>query len=178
MAQRIPSGMDLIRLLRVMQSCVNPHKKWKPPPTNWLKCNTDGAWHKDRENCGLGWICRDNKEKLIWAGARAIQRLGSSIETEAEALQWAAETLVRFGYKRVIFETDSLTLAKMLNGEETVWLILQPTLQVISHLLSKIPEVAVQFSPRGGNKAADRIAKETFTYTSNVPKLYSVEPSW
>lgn len=51
-------------------------------------------------------------------------------------------------------------------------------MQVISHLLSQIPEVAVQFSPRGGNKAADRIAKETFTYMSNVPKLYSVEPSW
>ncbi|KAF3520339.1 hypothetical protein DY000_02063148, partial [Brassica cretica] len=132
----------------------------------------------DRENCGVGWICRDNNGKLIWAGARAIQRLGSSIETEAEALKWAAVTLVRFGYKRVIFETDSLTLAKMLNGEETVWPILQPTMQVISHLLSQTPEVAVQFSPRGGNKAADRIAKETFTYMSNIPKLYSVEPSW
>ncbi|KAF3528284.1 hypothetical protein DY000_02037749 [Brassica cretica] len=54
----------------------------------------------------------------------------------------------------------------------------KPTMQVIFLLLSQIPEIVVQFSPRGGNKAADRIAKEIFTYMSNVPKLYSVEPSW
>lgn len=151
---------------------------WKAPPTSWLKCNSDGAWHKERENSGLGWICRDSNGSLVWAGARAVPRLGSSIETEAEALKWAAETMVRFGYNRVIFESDSITLTKMLNGEEMIWPIVQPTIQAISHLLSQISEVTVQFRPRGSNKAADRIAKETFTFMSNVPKLYSVEPRW
>lgn len=33
-------------------------------------------------------------------------------------------------------------------------------------------------TPRSGNKVADRIAKETATFTSIVPKLYSIEPSW
>ncbi|XP_018465005.2 uncharacterized protein LOC108836338 [Raphanus sativus] len=157
---------------------LNPKQVWKPSPPTWLKCNSDGAWHKDRANCGLGWICKNNKGKLIWAGARAVPRLGSCIETEAEALKWAAETVVRFGYIKVIFESDSLNLIKMLNGEDQFWPILQPTLQAIYQLLSQIPEVLLRFNPRGANKAADRIAKETFTFMSNVPKLYSVEPNW
>lgn len=42
--------------------------------------------------------------------------------------------------------------------------------------LSQIPNAVVRFYPRGGNKAADRIAKETITFVSNVPKLYFVVP--
>ena len=34
------------------------------------------------------------------------------------------------------------------------------------------------FDPRGGNKAADRIVNETYTFVSIVPKLYSVVPKW
>ncbi|CAG7888743.1 unnamed protein product [Brassica rapa] len=36
----------------------------------------------------------------------------------------------------------------------------------------------VRYYPTGGNKAADRIAKETFTFLSNVLKLYYVVPFW
>ena len=36
----------------------------------------------------------------------------------------------------------------------------------------------VQYHQRSGNKSADRIAKETSTFTSLVPKLYSIVPMW
>ncbi|KAF3534373.1 hypothetical protein DY000_02037876 [Brassica cretica] len=35
------------------------HLKWTPPTQNWIKCNTDGAWHKDHQQQGIGWISRD-----------------------------------------------------------------------------------------------------------------------
>lgn len=45
---------------------------------------------------------------MLWAWARKLQGLGSTIETEAEALRWAV-TMVNLGYKKVIVESDSST---------------------------------------------------------------------
>lgn len=36
----------------------------------------------------------------------------------------------------------------------------------------------MRFYLREGNKVADRIAKETFIFEFNVPKLCSVVPKW
>ncbi|XP_013589072.1 PREDICTED: uncharacterized protein LOC106297366 [Brassica oleracea var. oleracea] len=112
--------------------------RWAHPPTDWLKCNTDGAWHKERDNSGLGWICRDEKGSMIWAGARAVTKAASPILAEAEALKWSAETMTSFGYRNVIFESDSLTPVKMINGSEAVWPVLQSIIEVIRLSLSQI----------------------------------------
>lgn len=104
--------------------------------------------------------------------------LESSIRTEAEALQWAVESMARFQYNNVLFETDSLCLAKMVNGTEEVWPKLLPVMDKIPQALLQIPHAEVRFFPRGGNKVAYRIAKETITFVPNVPKLYSVVPKW
>ena len=49
---------------------------------------------------------------------------------------------------------------------------------MIRHSLSQIASYEVRYYPTGGNKAADIIAKETFTFVSNVLKLYSVVQLW
>ena len=36
----------------------------------------------------------------------------------------------------------------------------------------------MRYYPRGGNKAADRVAKESITFVSSIPKLYSIVPVW
>ena len=127
---------------------------------------------------GVGWILRDHQGLLLWAGARKLPMMRSVIETEAEAISWAIQTLVGFEYKTVIIETDSLVLARMLNGEEEVWPVLEPILQGITSCLAVNAGYKVVYYPRSGNKSADRIAKETSTFTSLVPKLYSMVPMW
>ncbi|CAH8357122.1 unnamed protein product [Eruca vesicaria subsp. sativa] len=47
-----------------------------------------------------------------------VPKLRSSFETEAEALKWALETMVKLSYTRFIFETDSLILTKMVGEYE------------------------------------------------------------
>lgn len=155
------------------QRCV-----WKPPPANWLKCNSDGAWNHNRVNSGLGWVLRNEKGNVLWAGAKAVTRAVSTIVTEAEALKWAVQNIVSLGYKYVIFESDSQTLVRMISGQEEVWPILQPIVEETRRLLSQVQFFQVCFYPRGGNKVADRIAKETYTFVSIVPKLYSVVSIW
>lgn len=79
-----------------------------------------------------------------------------------------------FGYKRVIFETDSLVLKKMIRGEEKVRPRMRPIIQDIQSVFSRQSEYVVEYYPRSGNKVADKIAKETAVFTSIVPKLYSI----
>lgn len=58
-----------------------------------MKFNSDGAWRKDRDTSGLGWICRDEAGEVLWAEVRAVTKVGSTIIASAEALQWGAEIL-------------------------------------------------------------------------------------
>ncbi|KAG2324355.1 hypothetical protein Bca52824_007083 [Brassica carinata] len=105
--------------------------------------------------------------------------MGSALEIEAEALRWAAHSLAGFGYRKITFETDSQVLSKMLRGEEEkTWPRVRPIIQEIQASLLKSSESEVVYFPRSGNKVADRIAKETAAFTSFVPKLYSIVPSW
>ncbi|XP_056856670.1 uncharacterized protein LOC130506077 [Raphanus sativus] len=155
-----------------------PEVKWKPPAERYLKCNSDAAWLKEERSGGAGWILRDHRGRLIWAGAKKLAEVRSAIEAEAEAVRWALQTVTGFGYDRVQFETDSLQLMRMINGEEETWPLLEPIIQEIAALMSMREEITVVYYPRSGNKTADRIARETSTFTSFVPKLYSMSPTW
>lgn len=70
------------------------------------------------------------------AGARRLSGIGSMPEMEAEAMRWAAHILVGFGYKGVVFESDSQVLTKMLNGEEEIWPRVRSIIQEISSSIS------------------------------------------
>ncbi|XP_018458695.1 uncharacterized protein LOC108829562 [Raphanus sativus] len=123
-------------------------------------------------------MARDQNGHLLWAGGKKITAVRSAIEVEAEAIRWASQTLVGFGYSRFIIETDSLMLYKMIIGEEETWPKLLPIIQEIKALLTGNLEAGVGYYPRSGNKTVDRIAREATTFTSFVPKLYSIVPLW
>lgn len=168
-----------VKMKEVKTTTTEPIKRrWSPPQPTHLKCNTDGSWKQETGEGGVGWVLRDHQGNMLWAGAKRITGLGSELEVEAEAMRWAVYTLAGFGYKNVIFETDSQVLARMLRKEEEVWPRVCPVIQEISASLMGFNEVEVVHYPRGGNKVADRIAKETAAFTSFVPKLYFIVPSW
>lgn len=64
---------------------IKQNAAWNPPMMNLLKFNIDGEWHQQRNNSGVGWICRNEKGQMLWAVAKAGTRLSSSIEAKAEA---------------------------------------------------------------------------------------------
>ncbi|XP_024014941.1 uncharacterized protein LOC112088855 [Eutrema salsugineum] len=137
-------------------------KSWKPPPVEWLKCNTNASWLLVEERCGIGWILRDEFGNFKWMGAWTIPKVKSALEAEAEALCWALRMMVSLGYQKLILETDSLNLAKSVN-QETTFSQLAPIIQDIRSMLTQIPEVKVVFYHREGNEAANRIAKKSIS---------------
>lgn len=136
-------------------AAVIPEMRWIPLAPTTLKCNTDGSWSKETGVGEVGWLLRDHQGTLLWAGAKKMAVMRSALETEAEAIRWAVQTLVGFGYNKVSIETDSLLLANMLNGEEEIWPVIAPIIQDISTSLSSNGGFEVVYYPRSGNKSAD-----------------------
>lgn len=69
--------------------------------------------------CWIGWTLRNQKGDVIWMGARAIPKLRTVVETKAEGLRWGVQTLVGFGYTRIIFEFDSKDLVDVVTEKES-----------------------------------------------------------
>ncbi|KAG7617742.1 putative ribonuclease H domain, reverse transcriptase zinc-binding domain-containing protein [Arabidopsis thaliana] len=151
--------------------------RWRPPPHQWVKCNTDATWNRDNERCGIGWVLRNEKGEVKWMGARALPKLKSVLEAELEAMRWAVLSLSRFQYNYVIFESDSQVLIEILNNDE-IWPSLKPAIQDLQRLLSQFTEVKFVFIPREGNTLAERVARESLSFLNYDPKLYSIVPSW
>lgn len=100
---------NVVKESEVKVPISNPISKvWKPPSNQQIKCNVDGSWNHKADGADIGWLSRYREGKMLWAQARKLQGLGSTIETEAEALRWAV-TMVNLGYKKVIVESDSST---------------------------------------------------------------------
>ncbi|KAF5442204.1 hypothetical protein F2P56_034891 [Juglans regia] len=55
----------------ICSSQLKQHLKWKPPPLDVLKLNTDGAMFTDLRRAGVGFLLRDAKGELVVAASRA-----------------------------------------------------------------------------------------------------------
>ncbi|XP_026428387.1 uncharacterized protein LOC113324280 [Papaver somniferum] len=94
--------------------------KWEPPPTQWLKINTDGASKGKQgeppETTGAGWICRNSEGKVIMAMAAPIGKTTIMVaETWDFLLATRMATTQRWTH--ILFETDSTMLLTLLQRD-------------------------------------------------------------
>lgn len=47
-------------------------RKWRTPPTGWLKCNVGWYWIKKTRSLGCAWIVRDSKGMPVWHSRRSF----------------------------------------------------------------------------------------------------------
>ena len=81
--------------------------KWKPPPSNWVKINFDGAVFKEQAEAGLGSIIR-NSHSLVMAATTQVIPLPTSMEmVEVIAARRALIFANELGFDKVILEGDS-----------------------------------------------------------------------
>ncbi|XP_010490159.1 PREDICTED: uncharacterized protein LOC104767890 [Camelina sativa] len=151
--------------------------KWKLPPREWVKCNTDGAWRGEDTLSGTGWVLRNNTGDVLWMGAQAIRCAYLAMEVELEASGGAIHSMLRLNYTRVIFESDSLGLVNLLNSEE-IWHAFAPLLYDIKCLISSFQDFKIVYVPRVCNSVADRVARESLSFENYDPKFYSMMSSW
>ena len=86
------------------------HQTLKPPPSDTVKINIDGAYKDQSGNGGWGLICRDASCDVYFAAAGSSQFLSSALHAETTALLDVIALADQMGVGRVHFETDCLVL--------------------------------------------------------------------
>lgn len=85
------------------------------PPIEWLKCNTNGV---SKDNLGLStydFCIRNGDGNLVWVEANGIG-MNTNMMAEATTIVSALKYCHQRSYKKIILETDSLSLAKVMKG--------------------------------------------------------------
>ena len=61
----------------VSQSSI--HSSWKPPPSDFVKINIDGAFSEHNGYSGWGLICRDASHEVLFAAAGSSQSISNAL---------------------------------------------------------------------------------------------------
>jgi len=114
--------IQLIKDYKVYTRGVYRHKashhvisleQWTPPPSGWLKINTDAAL--PHNGCArLGWVARDSNGIIVGMGVKQLCARRSPDLAKAEAMRFALLCALEARWRYVICETDALSLISRL----------------------------------------------------------------
>lgn len=130
---------------------------WSAPNTNWIKINTDGAARGHPGFAGVGFVCRDSDARTIIALAQPLG-ITTALTAETWAFLLASRTTTERQWPRILFETDSENLMRLITTTTTPPWYIAEMIKEIKNRLRQIPQVVVQHNYREGNQAADGLA--------------------
>ncbi|XP_065622475.1 uncharacterized protein LOC136064535 [Quercus suber] len=132
--------------------------KWKSPPTDFYKINTDAAAFDDGRNSCIGVVIRDNKGKVLAALSKVLTASFSAKASKALAMQEGVLLATETDFSHAIFESDALSIIQAINdsfhsGE-------------LGHIIRNIREVSAAFIwcsfhhlKREGKRVAHELAR-------------------
>ncbi|XP_026417256.1 uncharacterized protein LOC113312733 [Papaver somniferum] len=91
---------------------VGYYDKWMPPPTSWIKCNTDGAYDDISENNGAGYVMRDFSNIASFCGSIVFE-VKFVEEAEARAIWAALKKAVEQKLTHIIIESEFRILSEV-----------------------------------------------------------------
>ncbi|CAA7016992.1 unnamed protein product [Microthlaspi erraticum] len=149
---------------------------WDPPPSGWLKCNSDSSFKVNNDYMGVGWIIRDEHGHYIESGWARLENVGSILEAEGNGFLYVVQRVWHKGFRQVWFEGDNLQLVNVINKREDSY-ELGNLLVDIHHWISKLPLCSLDHGVREKNMAADKLSKCVYQFPCSF-MLYSVPPIW
>ena len=107
-----------------------------------------------------GWLVARDHFGLLVEGAGQRKRVASVMATETEAIKLALLLANQQGWRKIIIETDSQLLQKVVSeiGSEQYWEILS-IITDIQQLIRDLQECKVEWIPHHANRVADFRAK-------------------
>ncbi|CAL0315260.1 unnamed protein product [Lupinus luteus] len=133
---------------------------WSFPPNGWIKCNVDGSAPKDKAS-GCGGVFRDSNGSWLYGFAISLDR-GTSSTIELSAISIALDIAWDRGFRRLILETDSLTVADVVNNKDGACSQRPHEKKLVEIIRDKKEkrkwDVRIVHSKREGNKVADWLA--------------------
>jgi len=134
--------------------------KWEMPCEGVIKCNTDGACRGNPGTGTYGFCLRNTVGDLIYAEAEKIG-VTTNVEAEMKAIVEAVRYCVRVGIRKIVIESDSILMVKIING---IWKVPWEIAEWFNELKQTLRELeaTTQHTFREGNKMADYIANLAF----------------
>lgn len=108
-----PHLCDIVEKLKHNIICKQVVWNTHPPPTGWVKINTDGSYSAESGKVGIGGLIRDVYGNLIMEFA-APATCASNNMAEAIAAKFGVNWCIANGYRQFILELYSLLIANML----------------------------------------------------------------
>ncbi|KAE9595686.1 putative ribonuclease H-like domain-containing protein [Lupinus albus] len=133
---------------------------WRFPPNGWIKCNVDGSAPEDKAS-GCGGVFRDSTGSWLYGFAVSLDR-GTSSAIELSAISIALDIAWDRGFRKLILETDSLTVADVVNNKDGACSHRLHEKKLVESIRDKKKkrkwDVRIVHSRREGNKVADWLA--------------------
>lgn len=140
-----------------------PPKTWKPPPSNFLKCNWDAAIDTGGKRMGVGLVVRNHEGEVIAAKCFTKPFVTDPMTAEAVGAWSAAQFVRQLGMDQIILEGDSLGVVQSLQGEGNSWAMAGQMLDDVKITLGSCRAWQVRHVRREANSAADRLAKHALS---------------
>ena len=158
-------------------SKVNRDVIWTPPPSGYIKLNTDGGWAVGSGTRGIGGVVRDEHGLLVGAFAKPIHAFISPLATELLALRVGLDFVKCLGNAPVLVETDSIEAARLVNDSEECWNENENLVADIKETMHTIHNVKVSYVPREINNVAHRLATASANDALQL-NCNNIGPSW
>ncbi|KAF7842450.1 RNA-directed DNA polymerase [Senna tora] len=131
--------------------------RWYPPETDWVKLNVDGSCWTHTGAISCGGVLRDGSGRWILGFTRRMGR-GNSTMAEAWAIKTGLEKAWELNLKRVIVESDSLSVINMIKKGLEDCHPLNPIINGIRYMASLNWEVTFDHVFRESNRVANSLA--------------------
>ncbi|KAH0691451.1 hypothetical protein KY289_018809 [Solanum tuberosum] len=136
--------------------------RWFPPPTGWLKCNTDGASKGNPGPSSAAFCIRDQNGNFL--AAKGVKMIDSTnLVAEARAIREGLMFCKENRLTNVLVETDSLVMVNIIEGRWEIPWSLSLEVNIINELM-RIVSTRVQHSLREGNTLADFLTNLVFIF--------------
>ncbi|KAK2416759.1 hypothetical protein QL285_039126 [Trifolium repens] len=144
---------------------------WNPPPLNWLKCNTDGAFNATAASCG--GVFRNHLSSFVVAFAEKMV-FQSSFITELCGVMRAIEVAIEHDWLNLWIETDSRLAVLAFSSNASVPCAVRNRWQNCK-ILTRRMNFIITHIYREGNDIADSLANLGST-TDNISYFWSPPP--
>ena len=137
---------------------------WQRPLLGFVKCNIDATVFREEARSSWGIVVRDSQGLFLHAASRVVHGLFHVRELETMGLREALSWIKQLGFKRVIFETDSLQVVQTLQNRHADFSEFGALIKDCLFLLQGEHYFSVVFTKRQNNVVAHILARNAIRH--------------
>ncbi|KAJ1410433.1 Ribonuclease H-like superfamily [Sesbania bispinosa] len=135
---------------------------WVSVEEHVYKANVD-ATISQHSGAGLGVVFRNSQGEVMTSATCFIPHILDPTLAKALAIQWAMRTVRQLIFTKVVFEADNQVCIQILNSNTPDFSYLSAIVEDCKLLGVNFSLCKFSFTPRSGNKVADRLSKLAFS---------------